>query len=374
MTDPSLAEPQRPGWFERLRQRVAPPRLGQVGARRGEHVRLNLALQGGGAHGAFTWGVLDALLEDGRFRFAAVSGASAGAMNAVVLAHGLAQGDDPHDAYEHARQALRAFWSRIGSTMPYEWLTHGSGDTTRLNPLGHWILQWTQVLSPRMVNPLDINPLRDTLASVVDFDRLRRASPVQLLIATTHANSARLHLHRRHEIDVDVVLASACLPTLHHPVMLNGEPHWDGGYTANPPLLPLVLDAASAADTLLVPLVPMRWADTPTTTPQIRQRLAELAFSGPFIAELRSLARWQQRVRWPYHGPHDRRVALARWHLIDGASSLEPLHAETRAIAHGPFLEHLHQLGREHAQAWMAEHGDNVGQRSTCSLEALLGE
>ena len=353
------------GLFERFRRRThlatnAPP--------------LNLALQGGGAHGAFTWGVLDALLEDGRFRFATVSGASAGAMNAVVLAHGLAQSDDPRDAREHARAALRHFWLRLGASMPYEWLTLGTGDDTRLNPLGQWLIQWTQALSPRQANPLDINPLRDTLSAQIDFERLRRASPLRLLIATTHANSARLELHTEREIDLDVVLASACLPMLHRPVMLDGEPHWDGGYTANPPVLPVVFDPASAADTLLVPLVPMRWDETPTTLPQIRQRLAELSFSGPFIAELQRLARWQQDLRWPHRGQKERLLARARWHVIDGASALSALHVETRLIAHGPFLEHLFALGREHAQAWLAEHGDVVGLRSTCTLDSLLGQ
>jgi NTE family protein len=357
------------GLFERLRQRVQPA---------ADAPRLNLALQGGGAHGAFTWGVLDALLEDGRFVFATVSGASAGAMNAVVLAHGLAEGlaqsDDPRAAREHAREALRRFWSSVGTTMPYEWLTLGSGDDTRLNPLGQWLIQWTQTLSPRQANPLDINPLRDTLAELVDFERLRRASPVRLLIATTHANSVRLHLHTEREIDLDVLLASACLPMLHHPVMLDGQPHWDGGYTANPPVLPLVFDPTSAADTLLVPLVPMRWDETPTTLPQIRQRLAELTFSGPFIAELQRVSGWHQELRWPYRGHKERQLARARWHVVDGASALATLRVETRLIAHGPFLEHLHDLGRERAKTWLAEHGDAVGLRSTCSLRDLLGE
>ncbi len=353
------------GFFERLKQRVQP---------RAEAPRLNLALQGGGAHGAFTWGVLDALLEDGRFRFATVSGASAGAMNAVVLAHGLAQSDDPHRAREHAREALRQFWSSVGATMPYEWLTQGQGDDTRLNPLGQWLVRWTQWLSPRQANPLDINPLRDTLAELVDFERLRRASSVRLLIATTHANSARLHLHTEREIDIDVLLASACLPMVHHAVMLDGQPHWDGGYTANPPVEPLVFDPASAADTLLVPLVPMRWSETPTTLPQIQQRLAELTFSGPFIAELQRLAHWQHELRWPYRGPKERLLARARWHLIDGASALASLRVETRMIAHGPFLEHLHDMGRERAKAWLAEHGHAVGLRSTCALHELLGQ
>ena len=353
------------GMLERLRQRVLPASTAP---------RLNLALQGGGAHGAFTWGVLDALLEDGRFRFACVSGASAGAMNAVVLAHGLAQSEDPNEARERAREALRQFWSKVGATMPYEWLTEGSGDDTRLNPLGRWLVRWTQTMSPRQVNPLDINPLRDTLDELVDFERLRRASPVRLLIATTHANSGRLHVHGDRELSVDVVLASACLPMVHHSVMLDGEPHWDGGYTANPPVLPLVFDPASVADTLLVTLVPMCWTDTPTTLPEIRQRLAELTFSGPFIAELQRASSWQQDLRWPYRGPEERQLARARWHVVDGASALSSLRLETRLIAHGPFLEHLHGLGRERAQAWLAQHGDAVGLRSTCSLLELLGE
>jgi NTE family protein len=257
--------------------------------------------------------------------------------------------------------------------MPYEWLTQGHGGDTRLNPLGRWVVQWTQALSPRQINPLDINPLRDTLTEVVDFERLRRASPVRLLISTTHANSGRMHLHTEREISLEVLLASACLPTLHHAVMLDGQPHWDGGYSANPPILPLVFDDASAADTLLVPLVPMRWTETPTELPQIRQRLAELTFNSRFLAELETLARWQDDLRWPHRGRHERLLARARWHVVDGASALEAMATETRLIAHAPFLEHLRDLGREHAKTWIADHAGDVGRRSSVDLLSLLG-
>ncbi len=330
--------------------------------------RLNLALQGGGAHGAFTWGVLDALLERGHFDLATVSGASAGAMNAVVLAHGLAQSSDPDAARDHAREALHTFWMTVGSSMPYPWVTRGSGDDTRLSPFGQWALKWTQWLSPSQLNPLGANPLRDTLVEQVDFDRLRRAAPIRLMISTTHANSGQLHLFTEREINVDVVLASACLPMIQQAVMLEGEPHWDGGYSANPPLLPLVFDPASAADTLLVPLAPMAWSHTPTTVPEIRERLTELAFNGRFLGELRMLAQWQSDIRWPARGHHERMIAGARWHLVDGAAALASLRGETRLIAHAPFLEHLRDLGRSHALTWIDQHGDKVGQRSSVDL------
>jgi NTE family protein len=155
--------------------------------------------------------------------------------------------------------------------------------------------------------------------------------------------------------------------------MLDGEPHWDGGYSANPPILPLVFDDASAADTLLVPLVPMRWTETPTELPQIRQRLAELTFNSRFLAELGTLAQWQDDLRWPRRGRHERMLARAHWHIVDGASALEAMATETRLIAHAPFLEHLRDLGRERAKAWIADHAGAVGRRSSVDLLSLLG-
>ena len=193
-------------------------------------VRINLALQGGGAHGAFTWGVLDALLEDGRCEFEGVSGTSAGAMNAIFLAQGLMAGGR-EGGREHARAALSRFWTAVASSSPFD---QSGNAAASMAPAMKLMLQWTEYLSPEQLNPLDLNPLRDIIAEQIDFAALRRASPVKLFIAATHANSGKLRIFRNAELSVDTLLASACLPTIHRSIVIDGEPYWDGGYSANP--------------------------------------------------------------------------------------------------------------------------------------------
>ena len=331
---------------------------------------LNLALQGGGAHGAFTWGVLDALLEADRFAIAGISGTSAGAINGVLLAHGLVQGGPAA-----ARAALSDFWSAIGSRVPFEWLTVGEDDALAFNPLARLMLQWSQLFAPHELNPLGRDPLRELLAEQLDFTALRRADAPKLAIAATHANSGRLKVFDNAALSLDAVLASACLPTLHHTVEIAGEPYWDGGYSANPALLPLLADARCAADTLLVLLAPRQHARTPRQRAEIAERAMDIAFQAPFLRELDLLATLQADVgtRWWPGGGVAARIARARWHLVDGGPVLAALRGETRLIAHLPFLERLRDAGRAAAQAWLAGPARHVGQRSSTELRALAG-
>ena len=190
---------------------------------------LSLALQGGGAHGAFTWGVLDALLEDGRFDLCGASGTSAGAMNAVVLAHGLLVG-----GRDGAREALSRFWSAVGGNASLLHVGAGASDG-RPSPMASLMLQWSGFLAPAQFNPMGYDPLRDIVEAQVDFERLRAEPGFDLFIAATHANTGRLRLFRTAEISADAVLASACLPALYQAVEIDGEPYWDGAFAANPP-------------------------------------------------------------------------------------------------------------------------------------------
>jgi NTE family protein len=327
---------------------------------------LALALQGGGAHGAFTWGVLDALLARPEVHVQALSGASAGAMNAVVLAHGLATG-----GREGARQALRAFWHALGTRLPFEWLTVGPAEAPGLAPHARAALQWAQWLSPYQFNPLGLDPLREIVQSHVDFERLRRASPVRLFVAATHAASGRLRLFREHELSAQALLASACLPGLHHSVLIDGEAYWDGGYSANPPLWPLI-DGGGAADLLMVLLTPGAVPGPPRTASEIRARAQELAFAAPVMRELQWLADWRApRSPW-LASARERRLRRVRLHRVDGGSALAALAGETRLIAHLPFLQHLHAQGHAAAEAWWAAHGAAIGHRSSMDLQALL--
>lgn len=333
-------------------------------------VSLALALQGGGAHGAFTWGVLDALLAHDEVDLRAMSGASAGAMNAVVLAHGLAAG-----GRDGARAALRDFWQALGTRLPFEWFTVGRREAPGLAPAAQVALRWSHLLSPYQFNPMGLDPLREIVEAQVDFERLRRASPVKLFIAATHAASGRLRLFREHEINADALLASACLPNLRHSVLIDGEAYWDGAYAANPPLWPLLLHDGKADDLMLVLLAPPAATQgAPRSVDEIRQRAQELAFTAPLMRELQWLADWRDGPAlsaWSASA-RERRLRRQRLHLVDGRPTLALLAGETRLIAHLPFLEHLRSLGQAAAESWWQQHGEHVGRRSSLDLAALL--
>ena len=328
---------------------------------------ISLALQGGGAHGAFTWGVLDALLEDGRFPITAVSATSAGAMNAVALAHGLCAG-----GCDGARAALAALWQAVGASVSFDGLLIGPDESPGFAPAARLFMHWAGLLSPLQLNPLGLNPLRDLLAEQIDFERLRQADAPHLFIAATHANSGRLRIFDNADLSVDAVLASACLPALQRATMIDGEPWWDGGYSANPALFPLVRQGAP--DLLIVMLSPLVYAEVPTGADEIRSRALEFTFNAGFLREATLLSESCAAARasmWPF-GRLERRLVQLRTHLIDSEEALSGLTRESRLIAHLPFLEKLRDLGRDRAQRWLATSAVQVGRRSSADLAQLF--
>ena len=331
---------------------------------------INLALQGGGAHGAFSWGVLDALLEDGRLRFDGVSGTSAGAMNAVMLAQGLMAGGP-----EGARSALRVFWSAVAASMPFEVATPtADGKDMRLAPAMQLMLQWTHYFSPEQLNPFDLNPLRNILSNQVDFERLRAHSPVKLFVAATNVNTGKLRLFRTPELTPDSVLASACLPTMHRSVVIDGEAYWDGGYAANPAVFPLFHEC-QARDIMLVMLAPLKHSATPQSAVDIKSRMMELAFNATFLREMRMFAHLRERAArstWWRRGELDRRLASTHFHVIEASEVMRDLSTESKAAANMRFFDMLFALGREHGSAWLSAHHADVGRRSSVDLEALF--
>ena len=335
---------------------------------------LNLALQGGGAHGAFTWGVLDALLEDGRVAFDGVSGTSAGAMNAVVLAQGWMAG-----GRDGARAALRRFWTALADTMPMDVTRNDADGGIHLAPAVRLWMAWAHYVTPAQFNPLDVNPLRELLADQVDFERLRRDAPMRLFVAATHADSGRLRLFGNHELSVDAVLASGCLPTVFHAPRIDGQTYWDGGYAANPAVFPL-LRGGRSLDTLLVLLSPLEWPPTlPTDTArELHARVAEIAFTAAFRREMQALVRERAERApraWTRWLPHALRVeaAAARFHMIEAGPSLEHLGGDTKLAVNARFFETLHQLGRDSASRWLAQHMDALGRRDSVDLAAKFG-
>lgn len=334
------------------------------GARR-THPRINLALQGGGAHGAFTWGVLDALLADPRLQFEGLSGSSAGAMNAVVLADGWLKG-----GRDGARQALADFWSAVGKQMPSGLVTQGESDAISLSPAAKVLASWAGYFSPAQLNPMDLNPLRDLLVRLVDFERLRSASPFKLFVGTTHVNTGKLRVFRETELSVDVLLASACLPTIHHAVEIDGQAYWDGGYSANPAVFPLFYDCDSL-DVLLVLLSPLEREGTPRSLAEIETRIVELGFSANFMREMRMFVRAAEFSSPGFltMGRLERRLQKLRFHMIDSSRLASLQRSETKLLPHAPFLELLRSQGQQRASAWLAEHVAGVGQRSTVDVK-----
>lgn len=331
--------------------------------------RINLALQGGGAHGAFTWGVLDALLAYPRVQFEGLSGSSAGAMNAVVMADGWRKG-----GRDGARQGLADFWSSVGQHLPSGLVTQGDSEAISLSPAAKMMANWAGYFSPSQLNPMDLNPLRDLLVRQVDFEQLRSASPFKLFIGATQVNTGKLRVFRETELSVDVLLASACLPTLHHAVEIDGEPYWDGGYSANPAVFPLFYECDSR-DVLLVLLSPLQREGTPRSVAEIEARVVELAFSANFMREMRMFVHATEFSSPAFlsMGRLERRLRALRFHMIDSSQVASLQRTDTKLLAHAPFLELLRGQGQERAAAWVAEHFDGVGKRSTVDTKKWFG-
>jgi len=333
-------------------------------------VPVDLALQGGGSHGAFTWGVLDRLIEEPWLRIEAISGTSAGAMNAALVADGWAQG-----GAEGARAALETYWRRVSQAAAFSPLQRSPLD--RL--MGRWTLDsspayvamdlMTRVLSPYSLNPFGLNPLRTILGEIIDFDRLARA-PILLFITATNVRTGRGRVFRNGEITADVLLASACLPTMFQAIEIDGESYWDGGYAGNPTLTPLVRES-DAHDTILVQINPRERPEPPRTANEILNRLNEISFNSPLMKELRMIALLRQ-VADPGHGEGARWAGM-RTHSI-WTDKLADFGASSKLNAEWSFVGMLKEEGRRCADAFLAAHGEDLGQRSTADLDVLLAE
>jgi len=335
-----------------------------------EPVLIDLALQGGGSHGAFTWGVLDRLLEEPWIRIEAISGTSAGAMNAAVLADGWLKG-----GAEGARAALRAYWGRVADAARYSPLQRTPLDRM----LGRWTLDTSptfvgfemmaRLFSPYNLNPRGTNPLDDILAESIDFERLPQ-SPIKLFVTATNVRTGRGRIFRNAEITPNVLLASACLPTLFQAVEIDGDAYWDGGYAGNPTITPLIRES-DAFDTILVQINPRERPGTPRTASEILGRLNEVSFNATLMKELRMIALLRQ-VADPGTG-EGARWARMRTHRIMTEMMTE-LGYSSKMIAEGAFLEMLRDEGRRSAGEFLANHGHDLGKRSTADLDILLEE
>jgi NTE family protein len=331
---------------------------------------IDLALQGGGSHGAFTWGVLDRLLEESRFKIDAISGTSAGAMNAAVLADGWTK-----DGASGARAALDAYWERVAKAAVFSPLQRSPLD--RL--LGRWSLDYSpafvaldlmsRVFSPYDLNPQGINPLTRILDESIDFERLAQ-SPIKLFVTATNVHTGRGRIFRNAELTPDVLLASACLPTMFQAIEIDGEPYWDGGFAGNPTITPLVRES-DAQDSILVQINPRERPGTPRTASEILNRLNEVSFNAALMKELRMIALMRQ-VADPGTGEGARWAGM-RTHRIMSEMLID-LGSSSKMNAEWDFLTMLRDEGRRAASEFLDAHGDDIGHRSTADIDALLAE
>ena len=341
---------------------------------------VNLALQGGGAHGAFTWGVLDRLLEDGRLGFEGISGTSAGAMNAVALADGWYG-----DGADGAREKLETFWRAISREGSFSitnaqqevldrfmsfWLWPGMlGKETmaKLFPMAPWFnpAGTAQLTSPYETNPLNINPLKDVVEKLIDFERVARCQDFKLFIAATRVHSGKIRLFRRADVTADAVLASACLPYAFQAVEVDGEPHWDGGYTGNPALFPFFTET-ECEDIVLIQINPIERAETPKTSREILERISEITFNSSLLREFRAIDFVNRLIEdGRLEGGDYRRN---RVHRIDASDELAALGAGSKFNTSWAFFTRLRDVGREAASAFLKAHYEDVGKRGTLDL------
>jgi len=329
---------------------------------------VDLALQGGGAHGAFTWGVLDRLLEEDWLTFDGISGTSAGAMNAAVMASGFA-----HGGADGAKAALEDFWKRVSDASKFSPIQRGPMEMLT----GQWTLDYSpmylaaemasRIFSPYDLNPLGNHPLSPILAEMVDFEALA-SSPIKLFITATNVRTGAGHVFRNAQITPDVLLASGCLPTMFQAVQIDGEFYWDGGYSGNPTITPLVRECDSR-DTILVQINPIVRDEIPRSARDIMNRLNEVSFNAPLLKELRMIA-LLHKVADPGRGEGAQWAGM-RLHRI-ATERVTELTSSSKMITEWPFLCGLRDEGRRTAGLFLEAHAGDLGKRSTVDLDALL--
>jgi NTE family protein len=332
---------------------------------------INLALQGGGSHGAFTWGVMDKIIEDGRLKIDGLCGTSAGAMNAVVYAYGNMVG-----GADGARQALHDFWKSVSDT------------ASMLNPISQtpwatFIDPWnrnkalsfnlfdimSRTFSPYQFNPMNVNPLRDILKKAVNFDVLNRCQETKLFIGTTKISTGKVRVFTTDEITLDVVMASACLPQLYQAVEIDNEHYWDGGYMGNPAIFPLFYHT-DTRDVVIIHINPMDREDLPTDASEIMDRLNEITFNSSLLKEMRSIAFITKIIEEGWlKDEHKHRLKHMLMHSIRADKILCDLKVSSKSNGDWTFLTDLFNRGRATAEAWLEENYEDIGTRSTVDLK-----
>jgi NTE family protein len=332
--------------------------------------RLNLALQGGGSHGAFTWGVLDRLLEDPRLEIEGISGTSAGAMNAAVLAAGYAR-----NGRDGARQALAAFWQRIaalGSLGPFQptpW-DRATGHRRLESSPGFFLFDmFSRAFSPYEFNPLNLNPLRTLLDDAIDYDGLRHASGIKLFVAATNVRSGKAKIFSNRDLSTDVLLASSALPFLFQAVEIAGQAYYDGGYSGNPCIYPLIYNCESR-DVAIVQINPLHRDEIPTTAREVVDRVNEISFNNSLVHEMRAVHFVTRLIdSGALDGAEYKRMLM---HMIEADAEMREVGAASKMNTDRAFLAHLMEVGRTAAESWLDRCYEDIGQRSSLDLAAAF--
>lgn len=329
---------------------------------------INLALQGGGSHGAFTWGVLDRLLEEESIEFEGVSGTSAGAVNALVMASGLEAG-----GRQGARENLRRFWMAVGEQ-------HGLTPFRR-NPLDvllgrfgfdlsisyHFFSSLTHLVSPYHWNPMGLNPLREIFRKHIEFERLRTRSPLKLFISATSIETGHIRVFKNHEVSEEALLASTALPLLFHAVEVEGQHYWDGGFVGNPALHPLFYECESP-DLVLIQISPLKRTAVPKSAFEIQDRMSEISFNASLASEMRAIHFVNRLIE--KHALDNERYRQVFVHMIESEKDLGQMGSATKLLIEPAFLEKLFELGRQAGDQWLAENLKHIGHQSSIDVRA----
>jgi len=327
---------------------------------------VNLALQGGGSHGAFTWGVIDRLLEDERIAFDGVTATSAGGVNAVVLADGLARG-----GREGAREHLRMFWKKMSEIASTSIIAPSFFDQINPNfglehtPAYVFIDMLSRIVSPYQLNPLDINPLRDLLNSAVDFERVRRQRVIKVYLCATNVRTSKVKVFPREEIGAEHVLASACLPFMMRAPEIDGDIYWDGGFMGNPAIFPVIY-GCEARDVIMVHLTPTERPEKPTNSRAILNRMQEISFNSSLMREMRAIAFVTQLID-EGKMPGGKRMFM---HLIEAEDVIGAMSGSSKMNGTWRLLSHLFEIGRERADTWLKAHYGQLGKETTVDIQA----
>lgn len=334
---------------------------------------LNLALQGGGAHGAFTWGVLDYLLEEPRIRLDGICGTSAGSLNAIAVAYGLTIGDE-----QTARDVLTEIWRKISDgaklmspVKPLPMQKYWKKMQPKENTFMFSVFEiFTNAFSPYQFNPFNINPLRSIIDSTIDVETVKRCSAIKLFITATDVYTGHAKVFKNQDMTTDVILASACLPFLFQSIVIDGRPYWDGGYVGNPSLWPLFYNT-DTLDLCVVHINPIDRESTPKSSYEITSRINEISFNSSLMAELRSIAFVNKLINQEWLKPeYMNRLKNIRLHAIRADDELSAYSVSTKFQTDWPFLTSLRDYGRAAAKSWVEKNYDALGKHATVDIQS----